>query len=400
MPKHKKNRLTDAFCRNAPDGTHADGDGLNLKVSRAGEHKSWVLRTSVDGRAIQRGLGGYPRVGLAAARTAAAAIRSELKDGRPAEAPVPTVTRARRPALAPIADAMTFQQAAERVIALRRPTWSSDRHAKQWTESLTNHVYPHIGDLPIVEVTARDVLELMTPIWNAMPETSARVKQRMGVVFDWAVAAGLRVDNPATAVGKALPRRARLKEHHPALPHAEVAAALDAIRKSTTDEVTKLAFEFIVLTAARAGEVRGATWDEIDFENRVWSVPAERMKMRRPHRVPLSDRAVAVLQQARALSTGVGIPLVFKNRRTNRPLSNMAFTMMLRRLELPCVTHGFRSTFKDWSIEVVGVDWAIGEAALAHRLGDTMESAYARTDLFARRVGLMQAWADYINGAP
>ena len=399
MAKRQKQRLTDAAIRKAADGTHGDGNGLSLRVGKGGTQKSWIVRCMVDGNAVVRGLGSYPDVSLATARKNAAAMRSELKDG---VQPTPT-RRPTRPRLAPIADAMTFQQAAERVIELRRPTWSSARHAKQWTESLTNHTYPAIGHLPIADVTARDCLELLTPIWNELPETSARVKQRMGVVFDWAVAAGLRPDNPAAAVGKALPRRPRLKEHHPAMPYENVGCFLETLRQSGADRATKLALEFVILTAGRAGEIRGATWEEIDIENRVWTVPAERMKMRRPHRVPLSERACHILLEAGVFLHGksIGYPssgLLFPNQRTGKPLSNMAFTELLRRLELPYTTHGFRSTFRDWSIDVAGVDWAIGEAALAHRLGDTMESAYARTDLFDRRRELMQQWNDYLNG--
>ena len=238
------------------------------------------------------------------------------------------------------------------------------------------------------------MLAVLTPIWVALAETSTRVKQRMGVIFDYAIASGWRSDNPAAAVAKALPRRPRVKRHHPALPYGEVPAALKAIRQSTAERSTRLAFEFMALTAARAGEVRGATWAEIDIDGRVWEVPAERMKARRGHRVPLATRALAILSEAREFSDGDG--LIFPNCHTGKPLSNMAFTALLRRLKIEAVPHGFRSSFKDWTISETATPWAVGEAALAHNLGNSVESAYARTDLFERRRELMQQWADFV----
>ena len=281
---------------------------------------------------------------------------------------------------------------AQEVIALRRPTWSSERHAKQWVESLTLHAYPVIGDKPMADIASADVLAMLAAIWNEKPETSTRVKQRTQIVFDYAVAAGLRADNPVTAVGKALPRRSRLKEHHKAVSYDGVPRAVVAIRQSTANMVTQLALEFIILTAARTGEVRGMTWDEIDLQGATWTVPASRMKMRRAHRVPLSGRALEILREAQELGSGA---LVFPGTK-GQTLSNMAFTMLLRRLEIDAVTHGFRSSFKDWCLSETSSSWAVSEAALAHNLGNSMESAYARTDLFDRRRVVMDQWAAYI----
>ena len=216
-------------------------------------------------------------------------------------------------------------------------------------------------------------------------ETATRVRQRMETIFDYATVSGWRTDNPAAAVSKALPRRPRVKWHHPALPYNEVPAAIQQIR---------LALEFMVLTAARAGEARGATWAEINIGGAIWEVPAERMKARRGHRVPLADRALAILSEVREFSDGDG--LIFPNRHTGKPLSNMAFTTLLRRLEIDAVPHGFRSSFKDWTISETATAWAVGEAALAHNLGNSVEAAYARTDLFERRRLLMQQWAVYL----
>ena len=387
----KINLLTDRAIRTAKPGTHNDGDGLTLRVGKGGQ-RSWVLRYSWDGTAGNVGLGSYPAVGLKEARALAADRRAEIAEGiKPRGARA--VAAATRPE--PIKPAEpTFREIATQVIEFRRPSWSSDRHATQWTESLTNHAYPVIGEMPITEIGSADILNVLTPIWNCKAETATRVKQRMESVFDHAIAAQMRVDNPVSAVGKALPRRPRLKEHHPALAYGDVPAAVAAIRQSTANQSTRLALEFVILTAARAGEVRGATWAEIDLENRVWEVPAARMKARRPHRVPLSDRALAILAAAREITSGDG--LAFPGGK-GRPLSNMAFTMLLRRLEIDAVTHGFRSSFKDWCLAETSAPWAVSEAALAHQLGNSMEASYARTDLFERRRELMDQWADFLG---
>ena len=386
MPMTDK-MLTDRAIRNAGPGTHNDGNGLTLRVGK-GNKRSWVLRYTWDGKAANLGLGSYPIVGLKEARALAAERRGEIAEGSK-----PTGARAaaaaNRPEPVKPAEP-TFREIAEQVIELRRPTWSSERHAKQWTESLTNHAYPVIGDLPIDGITSAEVLTMLTAIWNELPETSTRVKQRAQVVFDYAIAAGLRNDNPVAAVARALPRRPRLKEHHPALPYGDVPAAVAAIRQSTAHVSTRLALEFVALTAARAGEVRGMEWHEVD--GNVWTVPAARMKMRRPHRVPLSGRCTEILAKARELTSGDG--LVFPGGK-GKPLSNMAFTMLLRRLEIDAVTHGFRSSFKDWCLAETSAPWAVSEAALAHQLGNSMEASYARTDLFERRRELMGQWAEF-----
>ena len=379
--------LTDRAIRNAGPGTHNDGNGLTLRVGK-GNKRSWVLRYTWDSKAANLGLGSYPIVGLKEARALAAERRGEIAEGSK-----PTGARAaaaaNRPEPVKPAEP-TFREIATQVIEFRRPSWSSERHATQWTESLTLHAFPVIGDMAINEIGSADILNVLTPIWNCKAETATRVKQRMESVFDHAIAAQMRVDNPVSAVGKALPRRPRLKEHHPALAYGDVPAAVAAIRQSTANPSTRLALEFVILTAARAGEVRGMTWAEID--GNTWTVPAARMKMRRPHRVPLSGRCMEILAEARADSDS---ELVFPGS-NGKPLSNMAFTMLLRRLDLDCVTHGFRSSFKDWCLAETSAPWAVSEAALAHNLGNSMEAAYARTDLFDRRRALMDEWADFV----
>ena len=388
-----RKELTAAQVRgNLPPGSYTDRDGLTLRVASSG-NKQWVQRITINHKQASIGLGTFPAVGLSDARRAAADNRSAVQQGLD---PRETKQQERQEAAARAA-IPTFQEVAETVIELRRPTWSSDRHVTQWTESLAKYAFPVIGRKRVDTVTTADLLAVLTPIWVDHPETSTRVKQRIGKVLDYAIANGWRADNPAGGVLNAvLPRRPRLKAHHRALPYADIAEAMKTVRESNADTVTRLAFEFLVLTVARAGEVREAVWSEIDLDTRTWTVPAARMKARREHRVPLSGRAVEVLTEARECSRGKG--LVFPSKRSGRPLSNMAFTALLKRLNIDAVPHGFRSTFKDWTIEQTATPWAVGEAALAHILGNSVEAAYARTDAFDRRRALMEEWANFIDG--
>ena len=277
------------------------------------------------------------------------------------------------------------------MVALRRSTWSNDKHAAQWENSLATYALPVVGRVPVGAVTTSDVLRVLEPIWNAKPETATRIRQRMEVVFDYAIASGLRTDNPAVAVRKVLPRRRGQKRHYPAMPYGALPAFIQSLRKSPADKLTQLGLEFLILTVARSGEVHHMEWREVDIEAATWTVPALRMKARKEHRVPLSKQALAILNEARPLGAGNG--LVFPSRR-GRPLSNMAFTTLLRRLEAgDAVPHGFRSTFKDWTLDRTFFTWALVEAALAHTLGSSTEAAYARSDLFERRRELMATWA-------
>ena len=257
---------------------------------------------------------------------------------------------ARETARRPAPSIPTFAEAAARVIELRRPTWSNAKHAAQWRSTLQTYAFPLIGNKVVDAITAADVLEALTPIWTSKPETASRVRQRMETVMDWAVAQGYRLDNPAgRSLLKVLPKTQRLKEHHRALPYAQVPGAVARVRESTADAPTKLAFEFLVLTAGRSGEVRAAEWGEIDWEADTWEIPAVRMKARRPHRVPLSGRALEILREASRFGDGRG--LVFPAARSGRAESPMTFTALLRRLGIPAVPHGFRSSFRDWVIE-------------------------------------------------
>ena len=394
MPAVKSRALSAAMVKNvAQPGTYSDGLGLTLRVAPTGG-KRWVLRATIDGKQRNIGLGGYPGVSLSEARQAAQDTQQAIRDGAD---PVAEREEAKAAARAKVA-IPTFREVAEQVIALRRPTWSSERHARQWTESLTLHAYPRIGAKRVDTITTSDILDALEPLWLAKPETGSRVKQRVKVVFDYALARGWASSNPSNgALDAALTRRPRLQAHHPALPHRDVPAAVAAIRESNARPATRLGFEFLILTAARAGEVVGAAWGEIDLDNRTWTVPASRMKARREHRVPLSDRAVELLEEARRRFGGVG--LLFPSNRRQGALSNESFRMTLNRLGVDAVPHGFRSSFRDWLGERTSASWAVAESCLAHASAERASLGYARTDYLEQRRELMQGWARFCAGS-
>ena len=279
MPRTGRKRLTDAFVRTAmPAGKYHDAHGLILRVMPSGS-KQWVQRLVILGKRRDIGLGGYPLVTLAEARDKAFANRKLARAGGD-----PMAVQRRR-------DVPTFEEAAVRVIELHRPNWRNTKHAAQWTATLRTYAYPKIGNKGVDQVSTADVMAVLLPIWNDRHETARRVRQRIGTVMKWAVAQGLRQDNPAgDAIGAALPKNGGIQRHHQALPHAEVAGAIETVYRSGASASAKLAFEFLVLTACRSGEVRLANWDEIDIDASEWTIPAERMKTKRPHRVPLSGR--------------------------------------------------------------------------------------------------------------
>ena len=395
--KRKQNALSAAMVRTVTTpGTYSDGNGLTLRVEPSGT-KHWVQRVTVHGKRRNIGLGSFPTVSLADARELATDNQRLIRQGRdPIAEKRQAAEERRRPAIP------TFAQAAARVIEMRRPTWSNAKHASQWENTLAAYAHPVIGRKPVDEITTADVLAVLAPIWTEKAETASRVRQRLETVFDWVVAQGWRPDNPAgKAVTRALPRVPKVKRHHPALPVAEVPAALKAVRESRADPATRLAFEFLVLTASRSSEVRLAMWAEMKLESATWEVPEERMKARREHRVPLTERALEILAQARELD-GEDSGLVFPTGRRRKALSDMTFTLLLRRLGIPAVPHGFRSSFKEWCMEIRGGDerWFLSEAALAHNLGDATELAYARTDLLQPRRPLMDEWAEFLQGEP
>ena len=386
MPRIKTRALTKLQVKQVTEpGAYSDGNGLTLRVDAQG-NKRWIQRLTIGGRQRNMGLGSWPAVSLNAAREEALANWRTAREGRD---PIAERRKAKANARMP-----TFQEVAREVIDLRRQDWTSEKHAAQWESSLATYVYPFIGRVPVNAVTSGDVLALVRRIWSTKRETARRVRQRIEAVFDYAITEGRRMDNPAVSVIRALPGRGVMKRHHPAMAYGKLPEFLSALRESTADRSTKLALEYLILTVARSGEVRNMEWGEVDMETATWTVPAFRMKARREHRVPLSARALRVLEEAQILGTGDG--LVFPSRK-GRPLSNMAFNMLLRRLQArDAVPHGFRSSFKDWTMEAKeDFRWAVVEAALAHTVGSSTEAAYARTDMFDKRRELMEAWAEH-----
>ena len=380
MPKILRNALNPKQIPTLSPGSHADGGGLELRVDAKGARR-WVVRLKVAGKMTTRGLGSFPAVSLADARKAAVVAVEKAKETAP---PLPK-------------QVPTFRQASREYIAANAPGWSNPKHRQQWTNTLSTYADPVIGSNLVSEISTANVLAVLSPIWVSKRETASRVRQRMEKIFDWCIVHGHRDKaNPATkAVLVGLPKVKQTKEHHRALPYREVGAALHRVGLSTAKPCTKLAFRFLVLTAARSGEVRGADWSEIDWDARLWTVPAARMKAGRAHRVPLSSQAVATLRDAWELGGGTG--LVFRAWEGGT-MSDMTLTSLLRRLKVDAVPHGFRSSFRDWCAET-GVARDLAETALAHSLGvNTVENAYARTDLVEQRRGLMQAWADYCTG--
>ena len=376
--------LTAAFVRTiGRAGKYGDQHGLTLRVMPSGS-KQWVWRGTVRGRRTDLGLGGWPYVSLAEARQTAFDHRKLARAGGD------PLALKRRP------DVPTFAEAVETVIEIHEPNWKGGaRSADIWRSSLGRYALPRLGRKRVSDIGTADVLAVLIPIWADKRSTAKRVRQRIGAVMKWAVAQGFRQDNPAgDAIGAALPRNGVTRKRMAALPHSEVAGAIAKIHDATAWAGTKLALEFLVLTAARSGEVRLARWAEINTDAATWTVPGERMKAGREHRVPLSRRALEVLREARQLadSSGLIFPTVTGRALTDNPLSKLC-----RDNSVGCVPHGFRSSFRDWAAECSDAPREVCELALAHVNSDRVEAAYMRSDLFERRRELMEAWADYLG---
>lgn len=373
-------------------GYYADGGGLYLQISKF-ETRSWVFRYSLAGKAREMGLGPYPDVSLKDAREKAAEGRKLLRDGID---PIERRQAARSTMIAARASALTFEQCAAAYIAAKEHEWKNTKHAQQWRNTLATYANPVIGSMLVSDVEQAHILKILEPIWTTKTETAARLRGRLENVLDWARVRGYRKgDNPAKWAGHldtllATPRKVAKVEHHAALPYAEAGAFMADLRKQAG--MGARALEFAILTAARSGEVRGATWAEIDLDAAVWTIPGERMKAGKEHRIPLSPAAVDLL---RALPRSEG-GLVFPGMKERRPLSDMSLTAVLRRMKRGDLTaHGFRSTFRDWAGETTAYPREVIEHALAHQLKDKAEAAYARGSLFDKRRLLMAAWAKY-----
>ena len=380
--RHPNNALTPAFVRNVSQaGRYCDGQGLYLDVRPSGS-RGWIQRLTIRGRRTELGLGGFPLVSLKEAREKAFANRKLARDGGD------LLAEKRRAESTP-----TFADATRQVWNQLRPGWRSPQHAQLWLSSLKRYAVPRIGKMPISEVTSADVIGILAPIWHDMPPTARKLRQRIRAVMEWAVAMGLRPDNPCDRIGPVLGSQGGVVRHMRALPHGQVSSAIETVRASSARPVVKLAFEFLVLTATRSGEVRGAFWAEIDQDEGAWIIPARRTKAAREHRVPLCRRALEILEEARALDRGS--PLVFPGLR-RKPIATTALSELLRELKIAAVPHGFRSSFRDWAAEDTDHPREVVEAALAHVVQNKVEAAYRRTDLFDRRRRLMDDWAAYL----
>ncbi len=370
-------------------------DGLALQVAASGA-RSWVLRVTVAGRQREMGLGSFPSVTLAEAREKARSHRAAAAVGTD---PIAQRQVAQTAAAAHRSARQTFSTVAAKYIAQHEGTWKNAKHAAQWTSTLQNYAEPVIGALPVADITTAHVIQALEPIWATKTETATRLRSRIELVLDFATARGLREGpNPARWRGNldaALPKASKLArvKHHAAVPVVEMGAFMSRLRDQPG--MGAHALEFAILTAARSGEVRGATWSELDLPAALWIVPAERMKAGREHRVPLSEPALELL---RGLTAGAPADLVFPGLRG--PLSDMSLTAVLRRMKVPATAHGFRSSFRDWVSEHTHYPGEVAEMALAHAVGDKVEAAYRRGDLFDKRVALMGDWAVFLeNGA-
>jgi integrase len=380
-------------------GTYLVGGepGLYLQVLPSGT-KTWLLRVTVgtneqgNQRRREIGLGGHQNVSLAQAREKAHDTRRKIAEGVD---PVADRRAARAALLVGRGAEITFAAAAKQYITDHSPEWRNEKHAQQWTNTLAKYAEPVIGKLQLRDVGVGHVLTILKPIWTSKTETAKRVQGRMESILDWGKAHGYRDgENPAAWRGHldmllAAPAKVKKKTHFAALPAADLAAFVTRLRQQ--EGTGARALEFTILTAARSGEVRGATWAEVDLREQVWTIPGERMKAGKEHRVPLSPRVIALLEE---LAPDDRIGLVFPAPRGGR-LSDMTLTAVLRRMKIDVTVHGFRSTFRDWASEQTNYPSDVAEMALAHAIANKTEAAYRRGDLLEKRRPMMVDWADF-----
>lgn len=387
-------RLTPRKAVTAPPGKYEDGGGLRLVVSKTGARK-WVLRFTIAGKRREMGLGSLPDVGLAEARNKASEARKFAKDGID-----PIDARQAEPFKTP-----TFTSCAARYIRAHRHGWKNAKHARQWVRTLKTYARPAIGAKKVDAITTEDILSILSPVWTTKTETAKRVQGRIELVLDYAAAHNYRESlNPARWRGhldKLLPKPSKVAKvkHLPAMPYFDVPVFMNELAAKET--VSSLALQFLILTATRTSEVLHCTWNEFDLNQGIWTIPAERMKAGREHRVPLTPPTLAILD---ALPRIQGNRHTFPGARRGRPLSNMTLLKVMRDMGYGVsgdrgdyVPHGFRSSFRDWSGEVSSFPRDVAEMALAHTIENKVEAAYRRGDLFAKRRKMMQEWSDYVN---
>ena len=380
LTAHKIRAITKA-------GTYKDGGGLRLVVTARGT-KRWELWISINCKRRELGLGVFPDVSLKDARDEAEKLKRAARDG----------IDLRTQRVLQEARALTFRQAFEDCFSVKRQQLSNAKHLMQWPSTMEAYVFPFFGDVPVSDVTTDHVLEALLPIWFSKPETAKRVLQRIEAVFKSAILRGSREKaSPCVGVADHLGTRHREQKHHAALPWRELPDFVAMLQQRSRNgwPTTRLAFEFLILTATRSSEVRNAAWAEFDFDNAIWEIPKERMKSRKAHRVPLSQRCLQILRDARTLNPDG--QLVFEGMKRGRPLSDMTFTKLLRDTGLgeKATAHGFRSAFKNWCSEVAKARDEVSEAALAHTIKDRVKAAYLRTDFFEERKLLMETWSTH-----
>lgn len=398
MPKLAKEKAAYQVSKLKKPGLHAIGgvSGLYLRVKESGA-RSWALRIVIGGRRREVGLGGYPTVTLEKARQYARDTRDQIRQGVD---PIAAKREARDALRAADAKRLTFKQAVHAFLKSKTPEFKNEKHAKQWQATLNTYAIPKIGALTVNQIELAHVVSVLEPIWKNKTETASRLRGRIEAVLSWATVGGFRAgDNPARWKGNlehVLPKPSKLwrVRHHPALPWQKIGAFMADLRKRGGTGARAL--EFAILTAARSGEVRLATWDEIDTASKVWTVPGERMKAGKPHRVPLSEPALKLLKN---LPLQEGSDYVFQATRGG-PLSDMSLSAVCRRMEVNAVPHGFRSSFKDWVRSVTSYADEVSELALAHVGSDATRVAYARDELLPKRARLMRDWAKFCGTVP
>lgn len=363
-------------------GKYYDEHGLYLRVKASGA-KSWVQKLHIQGKQRELGLGSVSLVSLSEAREAARENQKIARSGGD-----------------PIADKNhkismpNFEQSIEIVHAIHSPGWRNAKHSSQFLTTLTQYVVPVFGYKKLSDINVRDILNALNSIWLEKPETAKRVKQRISLIMKWSIAQGFRIDDPTTNIEQLLPKVAKKVLHRKSLHYGQVSNCLKAIHGSNASEATKHAIELLILTATRSGEIRLARWDEFDFDDALWRIPAERMKTNEEHIIPLSGRAVQIVKQRRS---GSESELVFPGSKSGKPISDMTMSKLIKKLGFDADMHGFRTSFRVWVQEQTDTPFEVAEKSLAHKVSNKVTAAYARSDLLDKRRKLMQDWSDYLD---
>ncbi|MBI78663.1 MAG: integrase [Rhodospirillaceae bacterium] len=375
-------------------GQIGDGGGLYLQISKSGS-KSWLFRFMINGRSREMGLGSLKAVSLSKAREKAAFCRSSVAEGID---PIEARRKERERNFVQAPTNLTFEDAADAYIATHESGWKNAKHASQWHNTLAADAFPVAGQLPVADIDTEVVMQILKPIWTLKPETAGRLRGRIERILDWATVSGFRQgQNPAQWRGhleNLLPAKSRIHnvKHHPAMAYNEVGDFIRQLRER--GGVAAQALEFLIYTAARTSEVTGALWDEFDPDPGIWTIPGSRTKVGKEHRIPLAERPLQIVRDLRSFTSG---DFVFPGGKPGKELSDMAMLSVLRRLEIKQTVHGFRSSFRDWAAEQTQFPREVAEQALAHTIGNKVEAAYLRSDLFEKRRHLMNLWANYLD---